>query len=441
MAGKKLSEKMIASSGLLLVGFESPAQGGLADAELLGDLLVGPSLTTKPFGGAKIHVDSWPSRPLPSASTGFDACLGSFYEQAAFELSHGSQNRHQQLALGISGGDDLGDAHVVDPPARELIDRGQHLLQAPEEAVTPPHDENVELSSPGVSHHPIEPGARSLAATDSLVRVGAHESPSSSANEPLGLMDLEIGVLIEAADPAVGDGSNLPGHAHAPRSKTVMEVGFESARNAEGRNGHFRHTETERFWYRSSTVSSPLELHDELDGDVLASPKLRKPMPRVLKPTQSAFEVSLGEEPLAHQERQSTPQGPLNVVPGSEGVVGLPLPETSNLDEVSKDVIDTRPSEGPLHRRMGHSEPRPHPAWAHALSTTEGVRSDPKTDWLSILDGSARATGRVQDRCGFGLGQTDFEVCALKEQCHLKRGSGRRLPTSTEGDVGSQAEM
>src|SRR5690606_20578396 len=45
---------------------------------------------------------------------------------------------------------------------------------------------------------------------------------------------------------------------------------------------------------------------------------------------------------------------------------------------------------------------KPYPTWGHAPSTAEGLESDPETASLPISDGSAQATGQVQDRGGFG---------------------------------------
>ena len=188
-------------------GSQAALQGRHRDAQLLGDVGQCPTLGTQ-FDG-EVDVDLGlraPTDPAPAAGSGKPGA-DAVDEHLALELRECRHKVQEQPPLRRRGVERFGDAHKVDPQRGQLFERVDHVLERPEEAVAAPHDEDVELAPPGRLHERVEAGTPVTRAADAFVGERVHERPAPAVNEVGGLVALQVGLLVVAADAEVaGDG-------------------------------------------------------------------------------------------------------------------------------------------------------------------------------------------------------------------------------------------
>lgn len=133
--------------------------------------------------------------------------LGPLDQDLPLELGERRHEVDEELPLGRRPVEGLGDRHEADAHRVEIGERVHHVAEGSEEAVAPPHDEDVELPLPRVGKESIQVGPLFTRARDAVVDVDLGKIPAASADQLLGLVLLKLRVLVEPGHPAVHGGS------------------------------------------------------------------------------------------------------------------------------------------------------------------------------------------------------------------------------------------
>lgn len=175
---------------------EGSVDGAPADPQLDRDATDAPPARLEGTCLSNIDPNRWASNPRPATPSGGDPKFGSLPDHVPLQLRHGSDNVEREPTDAGARVDAVPEAHEVDAPPGELVERDHQVPDAPREAIESGNPHKADTTSTNVSHEAVEFGAAISAPTDGVIDVLPSDIPASLLSDLAELLDLSFGVLI-----------------------------------------------------------------------------------------------------------------------------------------------------------------------------------------------------------------------------------------------------